>query len=269
MLRISGTGATHVGLVRENNEDAGFIGPFCMLIADGVGGGAAGEVASATTAYVVSASAMTHQGEPPAGVLTDAVRQAQGQLALGVEQDPDRGGMATTLTALLTDGKTFALAHIGDSRGYVFRDDQLTRITTDHTYVQGLVDEGRLEENAMATHPWRNMVMRSVNGRPDEKADVTPLSLAVGDRVLLATDGLTDMISEEWITEILRRHDDDAAIEALIAAALGCGGRDNVTCVLATIIDGPRVSADGILIGSVRDVHNIVDAAAVHRAKSA
>lgn len=269
MFRFSGTGETNVGLVRDNNEDAGFVGPFCVLVADGVGGGAAGEVASATTAYVVSASAMSRLGDPPLDVLTDAVRQAQEQIVAGVDRDGRREGMATTLTALLTDGETFGLAHLGDSRGYIFREDRLTRVTHDHTYVQGLVDAGRLDEADVPTHPWRNVVMRSVNGHPEETADVMPLGLQLGDRVLLASDGLTDLVSEAWITEILNRHDDDAALEALIAAALACGGRDNITCVIATVIDGPPVSADGLLLGAVRDVRNIVDASAVRSARSA
>lgn len=268
MLRISGTGATHVGLVRTNNEDAGFVGPTCMLVADGVGGGAAGEVASATTAYVVSATALLHPRRCPEDVLIRAVATAQEQVALGVTQDSRRDGMATTLTALLTDGESFAMAHLGDSRGYVFRNGALTRVTRDHTYVQSLVDEGRLHEADVPHHPWRNVVMRTVNGRTGEVADVTPLPLAPGDRVLLASDGLTDLVTEPWIEAILTRKGDDAAVEALVAAALGQGGRDNITCVVATIIDGPPVGGDGMLLGSVTDPANVVDLTAVRDSTS-
>src|SRR4051812_5419817 len=109
MLRISGTGDTHVGLVRADNEDSAFVGPTCMLVADGVGGGAAGEVASATAAYAVAASVLMHLGEDPATVLRDAVVLAQAQVHAGVVADPSRAGMATTLTAVVTDGTTFAL----------------------------------------------------------------------------------------------------------------------------------------------------------------
>src|SRR4051794_23655551 len=113
MLRISGTGETHVGLVRANNEDSAFIGPTCMLVADGVGGGAAGEIASATAAYAVSASVLLHAGEDPAEVLREAVALAQAQVHAGALADPAREGMATTLTALVTDGERFVLAHLG------------------------------------------------------------------------------------------------------------------------------------------------------------
>lgn len=264
MLRVSGTGRSHVGLVRENNEDAGFVGPTCILVADGVGGGAAGEVASATTAYVVAATALGRAGEEPLGVLADAVAFAQEQVAEGMVRLPARAGMATTLTAVLTDGRSFALAHIGDSRGYLFRDGHLTRITRDHTYVQDLVDEGSLDLADVPGHPWRNVVMRSVNGTR-EPADVVPLDLVVGDRLLLASDGLTDLVDDEWIEEILGRKADDDAIEALVAAALGRGGRDNVTCVVATVIDGPGVVGDGLLLGALCDPANVVDVTAVRQ----
>lgn len=263
MLRISGAGFSHVGLIRENNEDACFVGPTCALVADGVGGGAAGEVASATAAYVVSAMSLMRPGMNPIALLDEAVHIAQVQVARGVELDPSRAGMATTLTALVTDGQSFALAHLGDSRGYLFREGMLARITHDHTYVQDLIDQGRLDPDQAATHPWRNVVMRSVNGHPDDVADVTPIDLQAGDRVLLASDGVTDMVPERLIADILQRRADDAAVESLVAAALGQGGRDNITCVVATIVDGPPVVADGRLLGSVAEPANVVDLAAV------
>lgn len=268
MLRISGTGDTHVGLVRADNEDSAFVGPTCMLVADGVGGGAAGEVASATAAYAVAASVLMHVGEDPATVLRDAVVLAQAQVHAGVVADPSRAGMATTLTAVVTDGTTFALAHLGDSRGYVFRDGDLTRVTRDHTYVQALVDEGRLDEHDLTVHPWRNVVLRTINGSTDGAPDILALTLSPGDRILLASDGLTDFVAEAVIAETLATRSDDDAVDALIAAALGRGGRDNVTCVLATVLDGPPISADGVLLGAVRDPANVIDIAAVRSASA-
>ena len=168
VLRISGVGISDVGRVRGHNEDSAFLGPSCMLVADGVGGAAAGEVASATTAYVVSASVLGQPGVAPAEVLSAAIRLARKQLRLGVRQDPARTGMATTLTAVVTDGERFALAHVGDSRGYVFRDGSLERVTTDHTVVQRLVDQGTLHAEDVSRHPWRHMVLRSLGGDDGE-----------------------------------------------------------------------------------------------------
>lgn len=269
MLRFSGAGRTHVGLVRPDNEDSGFVGPTLMLVADGVGGNAGGEVASATTTYVVSASALSRVGLRPSGVLAHAVADSQRQVAAGTLQSPELHGMATTLTALLTDGQRFALAHLGDSRGYVFREDHLTRVTTDHTWVQQMLDEGRLTEAEASIHPWRNVVMRTVNGDPASGADIVPLALRAGDRVLLASDGLTDLVSDGWIEQILASHPDDAAIDLLVEAALTAGGRDNITCVLGTVIEGAPVSADGVLLGAVRDPSHIIDSAAVRADASA
>jgi protein phosphatase len=263
MLRISGTGESHVGLVRPDNEDSAFIGPTCMLVADGVGGGAAGEVASATTAYAVSATALVRAGDDPAEILRDAVAVAQAQVAAGALADPERRGMATTLTALVTDGSSFALAHLGDSRGYVYRDGELTRVTRDHTYVQELVDQGRLDEQAAAQHPWRNVVLRTVNGAAEGTPDILALFLRPGDRVLLATDGLTDFVDEAVIAEVLSHRSDDDAAGALVAAALARGGRDNVTCLVATVVDGPALCADGMLHGALRDPRNVLDLTAV------
>jgi serine/threonine protein phosphatase PrpC len=268
MLRISGTGESHVGLVRGNNEDSAFVGPYCMLVADGVGGGAAGEVASATTAYAVAATAGLMHGQDPAVVLTTGVKLAQAQVHAGVEADPDREGMATTLTALVTDGTRFTLAHLGDSRGFVFRNGRLTRVTRDHTYVQDLVDEGRLSPEEVVDHPWRNVVLRTVSSTKDTEPDLLDLDLVPGDRVLLASDGLTDLVSEAELEHTLVQRSDDEAVAGLIAGALARGGRDNVTCLVATVIDGPPVSTDGLVLGAMRVPENIVDPAAA-RAESA
>jgi protein phosphatase len=264
MLRLSGAGESHVGLVRSGNEDAGFVGPTCILVADGVGGGAAGEIAAATTAYAVAQTALHQPGRDPVTVLLQGVARAQGQVAAGVRADPGRTGMATTLTAIATDGRRFALAHLGDSRGYVLRDGELVRITRDHTYVQDLLDEGRLDEDEAAIHPWRNVVLRTVDGDVAGEPDVIDLALAAGDRVLLASDGLTDLVGEREIERVLALRNDDDAVNALVAAAIARGGRDNITCIVATVVDGPSVVSDGRLLGAVMDPDNVVDVTAFH-----
>ena len=268
-MRFSATGRTHVGLVRSGNEDSGFAGPTLLLVADGVGGNAAGEVASATTAYVVSASALARVGLRPASVLGMAVSESQRQVRTGVLRDPSLKGMSTTLTALLTDGQRFALAHVGDSRAYLFRDGGMTRLSTDHTWVQEMRDEGRMTEAEAQVHPWRNVVMRTINADDPNGADVLPLALRLDDRVLICSDGLTDLVSEAWIEQTLANHPDDAAVDLLLDAALAGGGRDNITCVLGTVVDGPAVVADGMLLGAVRDPVNIVDPTAVRHSASA
>lgn len=269
MLSFSGVAISHRGLVRSDNEDSGFLGPTCLLVADGVGGAAAGEVASATAAYVLCALAHIEPHGDPLTMLRRGVRLAQEQVAAGVCRDPRREGMATTLTAVATDGERFALAHLGDSRGYLFRDGRLSRLTSDHTFVQRLVDEGNLELAEVAAHPWRNVVMRSVNGDLGEAGDVMPLRLRAGDRVLLASDGLTDLVTDARVEALLETRHDDAAADALLDAALAAGGHDNVTCLLASVVERPAVVADARLVGAVRDPGNVVDPAAVRTTRSA
>lgn len=272
MLRISGAAESHVGLVRPNNEDSAFVGPFCALVADGVGGGAAGEIASATAAYALSTTVLLRAGQDPAEVLADGFRLAQAQVQAGVAADGTRAGMATTLTAVVTDGTRFVLGHLGDSRAYVIRRGELTRVSRDHTYVQDLLDEGRLGPAELADHPWRNVVLRTVNGTVngvgDGEPDLVDLHLVAGDRILLASDGLTDLVAEEELERTVRNRSDDDAVGSLIAAALARGGRDNVTCVLATVVEAPEVSADGRVYGALREPANVVDLSAA-RSQSA
>lgn len=269
MLRFSGVAASHTGLVREGNEDSGYLGATCMLVADGVGGAAAGEVASATTAYVVSTLVLNEPQSDPLVLLAAGIRLAQEQVAAGVVAAPAREGMATTLTAVATDGQRFGLAHLGDSRGYLFREGRLSRVTKDHSYVQRLVDEGKISEPEAAVHPWRNVVLRSVNGTVAEPGQITELDLRAGDRVLLASDGLTDLVDDREIASVLARHVDDVAVQALVDAALAAGGVDNVTCLLATVVEGEQRAAEDRLVGAVVDADNIVSSAVVRMPRTA
>lgn len=267
MLRFSGTGVSDVGLVRSSNEDSGFVAPFVALVADGVGGAAAGEIASATAAYAVAATVLQRPGADAAAVVAEAYAAARDNVRLGVQRDLNRLGMATTLTMLVSDGRSVVLGHVGDSRAYLLRGGELRQITTDHTYVQHLIDSGRLSDRARSTHPWRNIVLRSLDGDPEGSGlDVTRLDVRVGDRMLVCSDGLTDLVDDARIEAVLRAHDPEGAATMLTQQALAAGGRDNVTCVVVDVIEGPRVVGDGRLLGALGDPGNIVDAAAVRLA---
>jgi len=274
MLRFMGAGVSDVGRVRPHNEDSAFVGPYVAIVADGVGGAAAGEIASATAAYSASAVALGRLGDRPELVLAEAYAAAAAGVRLGVQRDLDRLGMATTLTMVVTDGRSVAIGHVGDSRGYVFRPartegagtgrGELRQITKDHTYVQHLVDTGKLDPETRATHPWRNVVLRSVDGDPGgEGPDVVLLDVAVGDRLLVASDGLTDLVPDEVIADVLAAEEGDEAVASLTRLALDAGGRDNITVVVADLIEGPQVVGDGKLLGALQDPWNVVDPAAV------
>lgn len=264
MIRFSGAGVSDIGRVRPHNEDSGFVGPYVALVADGVGGAAAGEVASATAAYAVSATALGHFLDLPELVLAEAEKAARAAVRHGVQTDLNRLGMATTLTALICDGSRVVLGHVGDSRAYRLRDDRLTQLSQDHTYVQHLVDSGQLDRSAASRHPWRNVVLRSLDGDPEGPGlDLTPVSTRPGDRLLLCSDGLTDVVGDSRIAEVLRLADPLSAAAVLTQSALAAGGRDNITCIVLDVVEGQLVVGDGQLLGALRDVANIVDPAAV------
>jgi protein phosphatase len=266
MLRFSGAGVSHVGLVRPENEDSAFVGPYLAAVADGVGGAAAGEVASATATFALAATVLGRFGEPPEQLLLDGSEAAGAHVRRGVQTDLNRLGMATTLTAVVTDGERVVLGHVGDSRAYLLRDGALIQVSRDHTYVQDLVERGHLDEESVRRHPWRNVVLRSVDGDPvHERLDLVPLDVEVGDRLLLCSDGLTDLVRDEAIADLLAVEDADAAAAACVEAALAAGGRDNVTCVVVDVVDGPSIVGDGQLLGAVREIGNIVDPAGLGR----
>ena len=234
-----------VGLLREGNEDSGYAGPRLLAVADGMGGHAGGEVASAVA---VAALAPLDGPEPasPApegtsdlrGRLVAAVEEANAHLRRIAESKPELEGMGTTVTALLRDGDRLGVAHIGDSRGYLLRDGTLRRITRDHTLVQSLVDEGRISADQAEQHPQRSLLTRALDGRPDVEPDLEVLDLVPGDRFLLCSDGLSGVVSEESMQRVLTEvPDPPAACESLIDLALRAGGPDNITCVVADVID--------------------------------
>jgi len=263
MLRFSGAGVSDVGWVRPHNEDSAFHGPYVAVVADGVGGAAAGEVASATAAYVVAATALARFGDDPVDVLVRAAADAHAGLRAGVGADPELTGMATTLTAVVTDGTRVVLGHVGDSRAYLLRDCTLRQISQDHTYVQHLVDTGRLDPGERFGHPWSNIVTRSLDGGSDQAIDVTELDVRAGDRLLLCSDGLSDLVRDERIAEVLRLVDPHSASAVLTQSALLAGGQDNITAVVLDVVDGPLVVGDGRVLGALADVRNIVDPASV------
>jgi len=268
MLRFSGAGVSEVGLRRDHNEDSGFVGPYLALVADGVGGAAAGEVASATATYALAATALSRFGDDVESVLRAGVAAARQSVHRGVDEEPARAGMATTLTAVASDGRRIMLGHLGDSRAYTFRSGRLARVSRDHTAVQELVEQGRLTAAEVRDHPWRNVVLRSIGadeGVPLDDVELTELELVPGDRILLCSDGLTDLVPEVRIQEVLRLRDPHSAAAVLTHAALDAGGIDNVTCVVLDVVDGPLVVGDGALLGAVRKVANVVDPGFVRR----
>ncbi|CAN5371045.1 protein phosphatase 2C domain-containing protein [soil metagenome] len=238
------------GLVRANNEDSVYAGARLLALADGMGGHAAGEVASQ---LVIAALAHLDDDEPGGDLLSkldSAVRQGNSAIAGHVEMEPELEGMGTTLTAILFAGNRLGLVHIGDSRGYLLRDGELNQITKDDTFVQTLVDEGRITAEEAHSHPQRSLIMRALTGHEVEPTLIMREARA-GDRYLLCSDGLSDPVSHDTILEALQIEDVTESADRLIELALRGGGPDNVTVVVADVVDYDYGQTAPILAGAV------------------
>ncbi|MEV4558830.1 protein phosphatase 2C domain-containing protein [Kitasatospora sp. NPDC049285] len=251
---------SHKGLIREGNEDSGYAGPRLLAVADGMGGAAAGEVASSE---VLGSIVRLDEADPGADLLTllnDAVQVANDRLRQMVEDDPQLEGMGCTLTALLWDGQRMGMVHIGDSRAYLLRDGRLSQITQDHTWVQRLVDEGRITAEEAETHPQRSLLMRALDGRGQVEPDLSIREVRAGDRYLICSDGLSGPVSHQTLEETLGSYyAPQQTVQELIQLALRGGGPDNITCIVADVID---VGATDTLSGRFADTPVVVGAVA-------
>jgi protein phosphatase len=250
-LALRFAAVSHVGLLREGNEDSVYAGPQVLAVADGMGGHAAGEVASA-----VAIAALRHlDSDVPGSDLLDVLRasaeSANEHLRDMVAGDPTLEGMGTTLTALLFAGSRIGLLHIGDSRAYLLRDGRIGQITHDHTLVQRLVDEGRISEQEAGSHPQRSLITRALDGREGIEPDLSVREARPGDRYLLCTDGLTGPVSSlDTLQEALQVADPQSSCERLLELALRGGGPDNVTVIVADVVDGGGAAAAPVVAGA-------------------
>ena len=238
------------GLIRNNNQDSVYAGPRLLAVADGMGGHAGGEIASNV---VISSIAYLDEDRPHddmIGALRDATFEANEHLRELVAQDRNLDGMGTTLTALLFAGSRIGLVHVGDSRAYLLRGGQLVQITHDDTFVQALVDEGRITEEEASTHPQRSLILRALNGA-DVDPDLSIREARVGDRYLLCTDGLSGVVSAETLVEALQLPDPSESAGRLVELALRSGGPDNITCIVADVVDVPYGDDNPVLDGAV------------------
>src|SRR5277367_437708 len=227
-----------VGLLREGNEDSAYAGPRLLAVADGMGGHAAGEVASALTIASMADLGSAQDDGDLLAALSAAVNTANARLQEKIVANPAVDGMGTTLTALLWSDGHAAVCHIGDSRGYLLRSGELYQITHDHTLVQSLVDEGRISVDDVPTHPQRSLLLRALDGRSVAEPDLSVHESLPGDRYLLCSDGLSGVVSDETLRDTLSSFEDpETAARQLIDLAIHGGGPDNITCIVADVVD--------------------------------
>jgi protein phosphatase len=238
------------GLIRDGNQDSVYAGPRLLAVADGMGGMAAGDVAS----NIVIAAMAPLDEDVPGDALVDALRHAVGTanqtLRDTVDANPHLEGMGTTLTAVLFSGSKIGMVHIGDSRAYMLRQGEFAQITKDDTYVQMLVDEGRISPEEASSHPQRSLLTRALDGR-DIDPEYSVRQVLKGDRYLICSDGLSGVVSAETIGESMRDiHDPQACVERLVQLALRGGGPDNITVVVADATDADIVEQAPIVGGA-------------------
>lgn len=262
-VRFRAAARTHLGTVRTNNEDSALASSCLLVLADGMGGHAAGEVAS-----VVALRVFAEVGREPGLDLSEALlqagRQARRALVAMSDADPVLESLGTTLVSVVVDDDQILIGHIGDSRVYLLRDSAMYQVTTDHTHVQRLIEMGQLTAERARTHPYRAMLLKSLDDHsPGPDLDIIDLQLQVGDRVLLCSDGLSDYVSAEQIGAGLARGGHTEAAEALIEAALDAGTRDNVTVVVGDVEESTEPAIeDPDFVGAVGEQIGLSDAAA-------
>jgi len=249
-----------VGLVRQVNQDSGYAGPHLLVVADGMGGHAAGDVASSIAiGEIVGLDGDSHGADDALDLLAKALHSANSGLQQAMQRQPELQGMGTTVTALLRTGNKIAVAHIGDSRAYLLRDGTFTQITHDHSFVQSLIDEGRITEAEAESHPQRSLVTRVLTGQHDDEPDLAVREARIGDRYLLCSDGLSGFVARDTIQEVLEQAmPPGRAADRLVELAMRAGAPDNVTCIIGDIVDLDKDQAPPT-------AHEVVGAAAERR----
>jgi PPM family protein phosphatase len=257
-LQLSYVAHSEIGLIRKNNQDSGYASPHLLVVADGMGGAAAGDLASAVAIDTIRKIDSPTTGEDMLEVLALAIHQANDQIAELVDSDLSLEGMGTTVTGAMFDGSSLGLAHIGDSRAYLFRDGHLERLTHDHTWVQSLVDDGKISEAEAANHPHRSLLLKVLNGQPTNDPDLAIVAVMPGDRLLLCSDGVCGLIEDDVIQAAVQLPELKDVTERLISESLHQGGIDNITVIVADVVESGGTD-DVIVLGAASEHPNPAD----------
>ena len=230
------------GLVRTNNEDSAYAGPHLLVLADGMGGHAAGEVASQLMVEHLEHLDRDPEDADMLALLGAAAEDGNAAIEASVAEHPEQAGMGTTLTATMFNGRELGLIHVGDSRGYLLRKGELRQLTVDDTFVQSLVDGGKLAPEDVSSHPQKSLILKAYTGRAVEP-HLELIEVKPGDRVLLCSDGLSDPVTQQTIQLALGDGTPEMAANRLIELALRSGGPDNVTVVVAEVVEAAEGDA--------------------------
>ncbi|KXI17935.1 Ser/Thr phosphatase, PP2C family [Corynebacterium sp. CMW7794] len=249
-MKLKVTALSDRGLVRGNNEDSAYGGTWLLALADGMGGHAAGEVASQLMITRLERIDKDPGGNDMLSILAASARDANVDIKRHVDEHPETEGMGTTLSALMFNGSEFGVIHVGDSRGYRLRDGKIEQITKDDTFVQSLVDQGKLDPADVSSHPQKSLILKAYTGH-DVEPTLFMLDAKVGDRLLLCSDGLSDPVTATTIESALKQGSVEDAAQMLVELALRSGGPDNVTVVIAEVVEGSSEASSPHLVGAI------------------
>ncbi|GAA1149052.1 PP2C family protein-serine/threonine phosphatase [Ornithinicoccus hortensis] len=247
---------SHVGLgTKSRNEDSAYAGPELLVLCDGMGGHAAGDVASSlVVGELVHLDGESHGADDMLDILERSVLEANDRLSEVADETETLEGMGTTCIAMMRSGAKLAVANIGDSRAYLRRGTRVTQITKDHSFVQKLLDEGRISEEEALHHPQRSLVTKVLTGREGDEPDLSMRELRVGDRLLLASDGLTDYVAESTVADLLLQDAAPGALaDRLIEISLRASVRDNVTVIVADVVPAGEGTTKPQVVGAASE----------------
>lgn len=240
-MKLAFAALSDVGRIRKDNQDSGYAGPWLIAICDGVGGAARGDIASATAIGQIKRldiqPAADASEDDLMSLVANALHRAHDRIGELVEVDPNLNGTSTTATVGLFDGTRLAIGHVGDSRAYLLRGGLLHQLSKDHTFVQTLVDEGRITEDEARVHPHKNLILNALDGVRDLTPDLSVMDLEVGDRILFCSDGVNGFLTDPRIADILGTSTPAYATVELLRASLEAGSTDNVTCLVADVVE--------------------------------
>jgi protein phosphatase len=262
-FRLQYAAISDVGRVRKDNQDAGYAGPWLLTVCDGVGGAARGDLASSTAIAQLRLLDQPpdddHSEKHRLELVAGALHRASDKIGALVDEEPALSGTSTTATVALFDGERLAMGHVGDSRAYLFRGHEISQLTSDHTFVQSLIDEGRITEVDARTHPHRNLILKALDGVHEVDPDLFTVELAAQDRILLCSDGASGSLDDRRLADILSTGSPDFAAVELVRASLEAGSTDNVTCIVADVVpvdvDAPvdGVTPAPLVVGSAAE----------------
>ena len=239
-FRLQYAAISDVGRVRKDNQDSGYAGPWLLTVCDGVGGAARGDLASSTAIGQLRRLDVPpeddHDEKHRLGLVDGALHRASDKIGDLVDEEPSLSGTSTTATVALFDGERLSMGHVGDSRAYLYRSGQISQLTSDHTFVQSLIDDGRISEEDARTHPHRNLILKALDGVHEVDPDLFTVTLAESDRILLCSDGASGSLDNRRLADILSTGTPDFAAVELVRASLEAGSTDNVTCIVADVV---------------------------------